>query len=296
MGTLFGITIIIVLVYGIVYYWRQKPAQTLAEPLRPEVAKKRLPARITATVQRSASIANNLRNKLSNQQDTFSTKQFKAWVASAAASDGQALYDSLPRDAQDFAGRTAALSDAELQTLIQQVSDFCTSLNLNLHWLFEAQLDEGSEPKQAVEGVVMLYCLAHAKATRVQDDVKALNAFQNWQAKPEAAEQRDVTQRVYGRLVEKGLVTAPSPDQFMQSDKERQTHVVSTVQQMAKTNKQALLATFKEVVTGDTPSEPTAQKESTQKASHSQVSSADESVADEMPVVMEQPDARAVAV
>jgi hypothetical protein len=173
-------------------------------------------------------------------------QQFREWATGASLGERKQLYNSLPEAAQAFTAWLDGLSAEETEAFSRRVSSFCSGLNLELAWLVDLQLDDEPELKQAVEEAVVLYCLARWKATQVQGDVKAFVTFQAWQDDPSRREHRELTQKLFSRLVEKGLIAAPPAEFFLASEEERQAHVVQAIRQVAEEDRQAVNTILKE--------------------------------------------------
>lgn len=195
------------------------------------------------------------------------SQRFQEWVAGASLEERKQLYKSLPEAAQAFTTWLTGLPAEEVETFSQKVSSFCSDFGFELAWLVDLQLDDDAELKQAAEEIVVLYCLAHSKATQVRGDVKAFATFQAWQDNPSEGQHKALGQKLFAKLVEQGLVSAPPSELFMASDEKRQEHVVQAIRQAAEENRPAFNAVLKEVVSsGDSSSAASPVPASTEEA------------------------------
>jgi len=175
-------------------------------------------------------------------------QQFKEWVVEASLAENKQLYQSLPDTAQAFATWLAGLSLEETAAFDQDLSAFCSGLNFELAWLLNQELDDDPGLKQAVDEAVVLYALAHHKATQVQGNIEVFRTFMAWQEDPTKGEHKELTQALFDKLVEKGLAPAPSPKLFMASEQKRQEHIVQAIRKAAEADRQAFSAILKEVM------------------------------------------------
>lgn len=174
-------------------------------------------------------------------------QRFREWAAGASLTEREQLYHGLPEAAQAFTAWLAGLSAKETKVFSQRLSSFCSGLNFELSWLADLQLDNDPELKQAVEEAVVLYCLAHWKATQVQGDLKAFATFLAWQDDPSRGKNRELSQKLFAKLVEKERISAPPPELILASEEERQAHVVQAIRQVAEEDRQAFSTILKEV-------------------------------------------------
>jgi hypothetical protein len=158
-------------------------------------------------------------------------QRFREWVA------------SLPGVPKAFTTWLEGLSPQEAETFAQRVASFGSGLKVNLAWLLDEQMDNDPELKQEVEKAMALYCQAYWKAAVAQDDVEAFATFQAWQEAP--GKHKELSQRLFARLAEDGLVSAPS-ELYLASEKERQAHAVQAIRDFAEKDRPAFNAILKE--------------------------------------------------
>lgn len=163
--------------------------------------------------------------------------------------------------AQDLKSWLASLPPQEAQNLTDQVVAFGVPLEFKLAWLTEQELDYNLELKQALEEVVAFYCLASFKGSQIRHDIEAFLTFQNWQENPTGKQEREFGQRLFGRLMEKGLVPPTPGDLFLGGEAERLEHAEASILEAAKKKPKAFNRTLKEVVLSFEQKEPAEQAE-----------------------------------
>lgn len=167
--------------------------------------------------------------------------QYRQWVAQSDLSKRSQLYKQLSSDAAEFSAWIEGMSDEELNEFVSDLSDVCQAHNFELAWLVDPKTPD--KLKHAVEDAVILHGLAAWKAR----DIKPLLAFKAWQAAPNKPENREFAKKLYNKLAEAGLVSTPS-DLVLATDKQRQEHVVATIETAATENETTFLALVQEVV------------------------------------------------
>jgi hypothetical protein len=192
-------------------------------------------------------------------------KKLKAWAGEVDLAKEAALFAGLPEETTGLTTWLQSLSDTEAAQLAAELDQFCHTLNLELAWLYDPA---EAEMKAAMKQVVALYGLSLWKARQLQ----TLAAFQAWQLAPEKREHRVMTEKLYLKLSEAGLVTAPA-NLLLASDKERQAHVVKAIQAAATQDRAAVLAMVAELRTA-AETEPQARKKSSKPAENLSAASA----------------------
>jgi hypothetical protein len=190
-----------------------------------------------------ARIFQSLRFK--RRKKTFA-RQFAEWIVAQAEQSDQ-KFDFWAMDAW-----LAGLPDREVEDFRQQVSLFCADLNVELDWLGSVQLSKDSPLQQLLEDVVARYCLVRWQVSQIQGDIKAFGTFLVWQEHPSRSEYHEFNQKLFARLVEKGLAVQPQSDLLVASEKDRQTYAVQAIQQAAGQDRQMFNMILKEVVTNAT--------------------------------------------
>ena len=166
-------------------------------------------------------------------------KRLKAWAAEADLAQAAALYKGLPEDAAHLTAWLQDLPDEQAAQLAHELDGFCQSLNLKLDWLYNPA---DAEMKAALKEVVGLYALAAWKGRQLQP----FAAFQAWQMDPDKGDNRAFGQKLYRKLAEANLVSAPA-DLVLASDQQRQAHVVKSIRAAAAQNRSTVLALVAEI-------------------------------------------------
>lgn len=181
--------------------------------------------------------------------DTTSlAQQFKQWASDVASAEREPLFRQLPAATKEFTTWLASLSDEELKHFIQRLGAFCKDSHFQLSWLFDSDVQPDAQTKQALEEAVLLFALSRWQAARVNPSITAFNRFLAWQKNPLSKEHKAMTQKLFAKLVEKGLITEPPASLLLLSEEERRNYVMQAIQNIAENDKQALLAIFKEVL------------------------------------------------
>ncbi len=156
-------------------------------------------------------------------------QQFKEWMVA----DKQELAGSLSKVSAGFRGWVSTASLAELAPFTEQVANFCRSLNFELIWVINPNLNIDPQLKESLAEVVTLYCLAHWHAIQAQDNIRVFAIFNNWQNNPMTKEHQALSQRLFARLVEKKLIPEPPPSLFLAPEAERQAYIIEAIRQAA---------------------------------------------------------------
>ncbi len=218
--------------------WAPKPPDTTEWAGKASKASKQATAKAGQMYQ-------GLRGRFKFRSDTHElAKQFKQWVSEAALSKRVELYGSLPASAEGFAIWLSGLSDKDLAQFTQRVARFCASLNFDIAWLTDAQVNREPELKQAVEDTVLLYSLATWRANSVQRDVTSFLAYRAWLANPK--QHKAFGQQLHGVLIQRGLVTVP-PELYLAPEKERLAQAATAIRQIADENPTAFYAALRQV-------------------------------------------------
>ncbi len=175
-------------------------------------------------------------------------QRFKEWLVGARLTGREELYTNLPAQAQSFlTWLTEGVSASESKTFTQQVAAFCGTMHFNLEWLTDPDLAKDPQLAQALGDAVTLYSLASWKANQAQADIKVFAAWKAWQQDPLGKEQRDLTQKLFARLVEQNLSSPPSPQLFLAGEKDRLAYAVQAIRQVGDSNMPAIKAILKEL-------------------------------------------------
>jgi hypothetical protein len=156
--------------------------------------------------------------------------QFKQWVADAALPKRAALSSSLPAATESFAAWLSGLSAQELGQFTEKVARYCASVDFDIGWLTDTQVNNDPELKQAVEDAALLYSLGTWRASSVQNQVQVFLAYRAWIAAPH--KHKVFGQELYKVMLERVLVTVPS-ELYLASEQERQAQAATAIRQVA---------------------------------------------------------------
>ena len=224
--------IIAVLLIIVAAVWYLKPGWLSKE------SRDRATSAVTASTARPRGWLGKIR--LPFQKDNELATQFKQWVDQAELSKQTKFYKELPSDAAEFTAWLEDLSEDKLTEFVEELSAFCRAQGFKLAWLMDPNTPDNM--KGAVEDAVLLHSLAAWRAR----DIQPLLAYKAWQAAPNKPENQAFGQRLYGKLVEAGLATAPA-DLMLASAKERQAYVAQAINAAAAEHQDTFLALVKEV-------------------------------------------------
>lgn len=173
---------------------------------------------------------------------------FRTWLVELPVEKKAFLDGKLQNDLDGVTTWLAELTPDEAKIFYKQLSAFCANLNFELAWLVDPQTDNDPTIETALEQAVMLYCLAQWKAEQVQDDIEEFLLFKAWVHDPADDDYEDLNQKVFAKLLEKGLASNPPAELFMASAEERQAHFVGIIQEVIEKDQQGLYAIVKEVL------------------------------------------------
>lgn len=196
-------------------------------------------------------ITNVFAGLLGNKEEDTGAK-FKEWWEGLSLAQREQLYHRLPEHAGALTTWLALLDVEEAKMFANQVRTFSESLNFELSWLLNEDLNNEPELKEAFEEAVSLYSLAYFRALQVEEELRLFITFRAWQENPSAKEYQELTQNLFAALVEKGLA-APAPTKlFLAENRRRQKHAESAIRQAADKDKKAFYAILKEVMAFET--------------------------------------------
>ncbi len=231
-----GILVLLVLIAIVVEIRQRRQKEAIeaggVEVISGEVAEPSFTSRITEGLKGIGDWFGN------NKQEALSAN-FRQWAA-----------ESLEQE-EGLKAWLASLSDEGVQALSGQLASFSADLNMDLEWLLNGQLEEEPELKQALEEIVVAFCLACWKATQVQDEVEVYTTYQNLEDNPNSRKNRDLTQQLFVTMVNKELVPAASTELFVATDKERHTYMLAAVRDVANKDRATFDSVLKEVIWAD---------------------------------------------
>lgn len=154
----------------------------------------------------------------------------------------------------------ANVDDAELQAwmndlspeaataLAEQLADFCFTLGMELHWLFADSLERDPEIKKAAIAVVIAYCEACWRGAQGYRDFELFKLIQELEQAPFARKRQDLSRRLFTELVARDMAASVPTALFLASEKERQEHMATAIQQAATGDREAFKTTLKDVL------------------------------------------------
>lgn len=178
-------------------------------------------------------------------------REFRTWVVNARFGERKQLFQGLPNEAREFSEWLAALPTEQLEVFTQRIETTLAEWNIDLAWVVGQDLRRVPTLERVVERSVLLHCVAYWLANRAQDDIRSFAAFQVWQRDPFSERQKAINQRLYARLVEKGLLAAPAPDVLLASEALRQDYLVQALRQVSVADAIAFSTTLREVTTDE---------------------------------------------
>lgn len=188
-------------------------------------------------------------------------RAFRTWVVKTRFSDRKYLFDDLPDEACEFSEWLANLPAEQLEVFTQRIAATLAEWNMDLAWVVGQELAQVPALERVVERSVLLHCVAYWLASRAQDDIRTYATFRVWQRDPFSERQKALNQKLYARLVDKGLLAAPAPDVLLASDARRQDYLVHALRQASEVDAAAFRSTLQEIAvsvsaTDDPPASP----------------------------------------
>jgi len=230
------LVIVIVALIGVVGFQNFRNKSTEKEPL--VIEEQPIPEKEPTMISKASGWMDDqvtgISNKLGWKKNKDLPEQFKAWVT-----------DSKEADA-GLKTWLANLSEDGLKALTEQLTEFCGSLNLELDWLVNKGIEKDPDLREVVSEVVLSYCTACWKATESQDELQIFKTYISLIENPTSKSNIALSKEVFTALVKEGLAETAPPELFLAPDKERQTHMVETIQKVADDNRK----TFNKILRG----------------------------------------------
>jgi hypothetical protein len=174
-------------------------------------------------------------------------EQLRAWLA------------ALPGVNKAFKTWLEGLAPKEAEQFTKEISDFGASLNVDRDWLLSGEVDDDPALKKGVEEAMASYCMAYWNGLQVQDNAAVLATFEAWQKAPFNRKNRELSQSLFTRMVDDGLISAPA-ELYMASEKERRTYVVQSILDFAEKDRSAFNAILKEATSAPVEEPPAPEK------------------------------------
>lgn len=240
------IAVVLLIVYSIYRsYWGQdKNTAVVASS-----SENKEPGVATKTGNWFSNTFSNLKQKVSGgKKEPKLSQQFQSWAA-----------ETLNKE-KDLQKWLTSLSDEGIQSLTDQLADFCASLNLNLAWLVSKRLDQDPDLRKVAEDVVVAYCKACWNAAEAQDELQVFKTYVNLKENPNSKENKQLSQKIFAELVNRDLASPASPELFLAGDSDRQQHVMQTINQVADRDRKAFNKVLREVIEIKAESAPAAEE------------------------------------
>lgn len=136
-------------------------------------------------------------------------------------------------------------SESEMKTLLAQLALHCAESGMELEWLFgEEAFNEAL--RAALRKITLAYLTSHMIAAQAAEDAQAFKAYQAFNNKPK--KHAEFGNLFYTRLVDNGIASVSTANLLTNSNKKRQKHIISTIQQVAIDKPKAFHDTLKAVV------------------------------------------------
>jgi hypothetical protein len=178
-------------------------------------------------------------------------QDIRTWALKSHLSERRQVRRNPPEDAAAFSEWLASLPAEQLELFTQRIADVVAAWGIDLAWVVGQELNRAPAVQHAVEESVLLHCMAYWHASRAQDDIRAFATYRAWQRDLCSDRQKTVNQRLYARLIEKGLLTAPAPDVLLASEDRRRDFVVQALRQASEADVAAFSSTLQEIEGAD---------------------------------------------
>jgi hypothetical protein len=176
---------------------------------------------------------------------------FRTWTLKSRLSERRQVQQNQPEDSAAFSEWLASLPAEQLELFTQRIADVMAAWGIDLAWVVDQELNRAPALQHVVDESVLLHCMAYWHASRAQDDIRAFATYRAWQRDPYSDRQKSVNQRLYARLIEKGLLTAPAPDVLLASEDRRRDYVVQALRQVSEADVAAFSTTLQEIEGSD---------------------------------------------
>lgn len=145
----------------------------------------------------------------------------------------------------EFKTWISEFSDSEIKTLLAQLTLHCAELDMELEWLFGEEAFN-QELRAALRNITLAYLMSHMIAARAAEDVQAFKAYQAFNKNPK--KHIEFGNLFYTKLVDNGIVSVSTANLLTNSNKKRQKHIISTIEQVAIDKPKDFHDTLKAVV------------------------------------------------
>lgn len=155
-------------------------------------------------------------------------KLFKAWAAKT-------------NKAPKFTAWLNELSLEDAAEFTSRIAELCENQHFKLNWLVDPEAKPLDDKLRAeLTEVVYAYIIAEWKGNQLQEELQVFVTLQDWLEHPTHKKYKKLNSQIFSALVDEKVVTAPSMDLFMASDKERETHFVDAIKKVANEDRPRL--------------------------------------------------------
>jgi len=174
----------------------------------------RLTQQVTSKVQefREETVSPNV--------DTVSS--FRSWIDDA--------FDENPEIRQWL----GSLSDEQLEAYTSYLAEFCQDMGFELDWLFDTNMAREPELAKALEKIILQYSQASYQAVSTQQEIMAFKALSDYLQNPISRQNLQLSQKVFGKLIEQGLTPINISEHLSLSNRERKEQITQTIQTIAQ--------------------------------------------------------------
>ncbi len=139
-------------------------------------------------------------------------------------------------------------SPEEAEAFTKQLNTFCATVNIELIWLIDEQLDKNSELKKTAKKVVVSYCQACFQAAQAQSDFQAWGAYQRMIENPSSKAHRALSKKLFVELVKQDMAPTIPPNLFLAAEEEQQAYIMEAIQQAAEADRVKVHTIFKQII------------------------------------------------
>ena len=157
-----------------------------------------------------------------SNQDKKRIDQIKIWINTNWLSAQSLAADAINGEFQALVAWLNTLNDDDFVLFIQHIDSVAAAQRISLDYILNDSVIP--ELKTSTEDMLRLCALMVWKS----EDIKSLIAYQEWSKAPATYKDQKFVDRLYADLVKAGFVT-PNIDALMQTDQQREDHIVSSI-------------------------------------------------------------------
>jgi hypothetical protein len=142
---------------------------------------------------------------------------------------------------KDIQAWLAGLPAAEGAALNQAIEAFCAERQIDPAWLLDGKINSDPALKQEIEEAISQYVASYWRARQIEPKIQAFDAFQRWQAAPEARQNLAFGDQLHKALLARGLVTI-SQDLYLAPEAQRRAEAIRAIRAAAEQQRDAFYA------------------------------------------------------